>query len=68
MAHGQNKTYEVYIYEDSYSTKVKLVKTFRKYEQAKKFLHDYLRENTEVSRAYIESKDNYRNDKRNQWN
>lgn len=68
MAHGDKKEYKVCVYLDKVSYEFREIKTFRSYDKAKAFMSKYLKENPDVSRAYIESVNNYRNDKRNQWN
>lgn len=68
MAHGDCKEYKVCVYDNSYTMDFRVIKVFHSYDKAKKFLSEYLRENPDVTRAYIESVNNYRNDKRNQWN
>lgn len=68
MPHKQEINYKVCIYADDYSSQLELVKVFRTYDKAKKFLSDYLKSNDKISRAYIEKACSYRNDKRHQWN
>lgn len=52
-----NMTYNVCVYVGDFdSREVKVVYTTSKESSAQKFLHEYLRKNPDVSKAYIERK------------
>ena len=67
MSHNQTLSYKVCVYEDSYSDIVTVIGTYRSYDKAKKVLSEYLKTHDNVSRAYVEKAQSFRNDKRNMW-
>lgn len=59
-------TYIVGVYEGANPIPT-IIGRFRKRDKAESYLSDYLKENYNVNRAFIEKSQSFFNDKRNMW-
>ena len=58
--------YIVGVYEGASPIPV-IIGRFRKRDKAESYLSEYLKENDNVNRAFIEKSQSFKNDKRNMW-
>lgn len=63
---GKEIDYKVCVYRGN-GRDYEIIKTFRSYDKANNFLSQYLRENLDIERAFIEKSYSFCNNKREQW-